>query len=241
MDDDRGARSETRPEGLDELLAGVSHDLKSPLSAIMMAAASLARINADERATPQIRRKADTIQRCAERMAKVLDDLYDVVRLQSGRFSIAPGAPGAAAEIVAEAVEKSRAAADERRIELRTSLALPLPELACDRGRIVQALACLLADAIRVTDTGGVVSAGASRAQESVVFFVEDAGPAIAPEELAHVFERGRHSPTAQRRGAPLGLLLARGIVAAHAGRIWAESDPSRGNRFSFAIPLATS
>jgi signal transduction histidine kinase len=223
---------------MDELLASVSHDLKSPLSAIMMAAAGLARINADERTTPQIRRKADTIQRCAERMARVLDDLHDLARLQSGRFSIAPG-PQSAADILAAAAEKSRSAADERGVALQTSVAAPLPELACDRERIVQVLACLLADAIGVTDAAGAVTAGASRAQETVVFFVEDAGPAIAPDELAHVFDRGRHNPAAPRRAVPLGLMLARGIVAAHGGRIWAENVPGRGNRFSFTIPLA--
>lgn len=218
---------------LEDLLGTVSHDLKSPLSAIVMTAATLGRIEADERTTPQIRRKAETIQRCAERMTKVIDELLDLVSLQGGRFAIETGAEEPT-ELVAEAMKKARAGADERGVTLRSTVADGMPRVSCDRERIVQVLASLLENAIGVSD-GSEVSIGASRAPDEIVFFVQDGGPRIAPDEFTHVFARGRRT-----RGAALWLNVAKGIVAAHGGRIWIECGSEIGNRFSFAIPVAT-
>lgn len=223
---------------LEDLFGSVSHDLKSPLSAIMMTAATLARLPADAQIAPQLRRKAETIQRCAERMAKVIDDLLDLASLQCGRLALETGVHDAAA-IVAEAVQKTAAAADERSVTVQAAVADALPAITCDRDRIVQVLSSLLMHAVGVTDEAGAVQIGASRAQGEVVFHVQDGPPGMAPEDIAHALDRGRRGGTAAQRSAALGLTIARGIIGEHGGRVWVEPAREGGSRCSFTVPFA--
>jgi signal transduction histidine kinase len=83
------------------------------------------------------------------------------------------------------------------------------------------------------------VSVGAERAGDDVVFFVEDTGPGIRADEIADIFERSRRNRTSAYKGGGLGLTVAKGVVDAHQGRIWVDSEPGSSTRFSFTVPVA--
>jgi signal transduction histidine kinase len=233
------AQPEVRePLGFEELLATVSHDLKSPLSAIMMTAATLLSADAGER-TSQVRRKAETIKRSAERIAGMIDDMVDFAHMQSGRFAIARR-PESAAALVESSLHSFADVAHGRAIELRAHAAANLPAIACDRERITQVLSKLLTNALKVTEAGGVVSIGAEHSGDDVLFFVEDGGPGIRADELPNIFDRSWRSRDAGYGSVGLGLTVAKGVVDAHHGRIWAESKIGTGTRFSFTVPIAS-
>jgi signal transduction histidine kinase len=229
--------SELTAGRFDELLTVVSHDLKSPLSAIMMTAASLMRMSGGDERTPQIVKKAESIQRSAERMARMIDDLHDFASMQSGRFALECSAqdPG---DLVTSVARKFAPTARERGVELRSLASPELPPITCDRERIEQVLSNLLANALRVTDAGGCVSIGAERSGEDVMYFVEDGGPGIGVDQIANIFEQSRRDRHSAYKGMGLALPNAKGVVEAHQGRIWVDSEPGSPTRFSFTVPI---
>jgi signal transduction histidine kinase len=114
-----------------------------------------------------------------------------------------------------------------------------LPEVWADRDRLLQVFENLIGNAIKFTGSGGRVTVGAVPHEGGVQFWVHDTGAGISGEDLPHVFDRFWQARKANRRGAGLGLPIARGIVEAHGGRIWVESTSGQGSTFFFAIPAA--
>lgn len=217
----------------EDVMAIVSHDLRSPLQAIFMAAASQIRVAGDQ-ARP-IRNYAETIQRSAQRMSRLIDDLGDIALIESGRLTIEPTAEDPES-IVRDVADSFRGTAAEHRTDIRCDLADPLPLVRCDRERIVQALSNIVGNAVKVT-VGGTVTIRASADDREVAFAVSDTGPGIAPEDLPRIFQRYWRSEAAGYKGTGLGLAIVKGIVDTHGGRCWAESRPGGGSTFVIALP----
>ena len=108
----------------------------------------------------------------------------------------------------------------------------------CDRRRVLQVFANVLGNAIKFTAEGKVL-VEVSVSEREVCFAVSDTGAGISPEHLPHLFERYWQAPEGERSGAGLGLYIARGIVEAHGGRIWADTSHGKGARISFTLPRA--
>jgi signal transduction histidine kinase len=106
-----------------------------------------------------------------------------------------------------------------------------------DRGRLLQVFSNLVGNAIKFTPSGGTVTLRAAPADGAVHFSISDDGPGMPPEHLAHVFDRFWRARKGERGGLGLGLAIARGIVEAHGGRIWAESREGEGSTFHFTVP----
>jgi len=213
----------------EEIISVVSHDLRSPLGAILVGASSLL-------TDARTRDVAGRIHRQAERMARQLDDLVDFAAIQSGRVALsrAPHPPGT---IVDAASDMFAALATEQGLRLDATLAPDLPVIECDSERAIQVMANLVANALKVTPRGGSIEIGAApRDRDDVVFFVKDTGPGIPPEDQAQLFERFWRGKSATYKGSGLGLSIARGIVDAHGGRIWVESQLGRGTTFYFSL-----
>jgi signal transduction histidine kinase len=104
---------------------------------------------------------------------------------------------------------------------------------------LLQILENLVGNAIKFTGAGGVIRIGAARRDADVLFWVSDTGAGIADANLPHVFDRFWQVSKGGRRGAGLGLPIAKGLVEAHGGRIWVESTLGRGTTFSFTLPAA--
>lgn len=219
----------------DDVLGIVAHDLRNPLSTVRLQTELLRLQGAD--AVAQAARAADRIERAAARMDRLIEDLLDVSRLEAGRLAIEP-APVSPADLASDAVTSHHVLAEAAALELALDIAPELPDVWADRGRVLQVLDNLIGNALKFTGKGGSISVGATMHGGEVLFRVRDTGVGMSQDALRHVFDRFWQMRT-DRRGAGLGLAIAKGIVEAHGGRIWADSELGKGTTFYFTVPLA--
>ena len=220
----------------DRVLGVVAHDLRNPLSAILIQA------SAAKRPRPELERRSQTpmeiIHRAARHMNRLIQDLLDVALMEAGQLTI-DRARLTAGGLIAEAVEMQRALASSSSLELRVEVDPDVAEVWGDRDRLLQVFENLIGNAIKFTPAGGRVTAGATSRDDEVVFRVADTGRGIPSENLPRVFDRFWQA-TRGRNGAGLGLPITKGIVEAHGGRIWVESTAGSGSTFFFSIPRAS-
>ena len=216
----------------DDFLAVASHDLQSPLGAILLSASVLAREGNDER----MRQYARSILRAAERMDRLIHDLLDLAAIDAGRLSIDRQTYDASV-LVLDALELLEPIAEERSIQVRRELSTAM--VLCDRGRVLQILSNLVDNAIKFTPAGGAILVRAQTRGREMVFAVIDDGPGIDPVVLPHVFDRFWQGRKDRRKGVGLGLSIVRGLVEAQGGTVWVESEPGKGSAFLFSLPLA--
>ena len=221
----------------DEMLGVVAHDLRNPLHTIMMASDLMMALPPDG-TVAGARRTVDMIRRAAERMNRLIQDLLDVKRIESGRLAVEPR-PTSANAVVAEAVEMLRPLATGSSLRLCAEIPPELPRAQMDPPRVHQVLSNLVGNAIKFTPAGGTITIHADATDDEVRISVIDTGPGIAPEQLPHLFGRYWQANQRDRRGIGLGLAIAKGIVEAHSGRIWVASTPGEGSRFTFTLPRA--
>ena len=158
--------------------------------------------------------------------------------MEGGRLSIAQSRLSAQ-QILAETITAHEALAAEAHLELRLDAADDLPDLWADHERLLQVFENLLGNAIKFTPAGGRITVGAEPRDDQVLFWVSDTGIGLGAHELPHVFERLWQASGAGRHGAGLGLPIVKGLVEAHGGRVWVESNPGEGSTFRFTIPTA--
>jgi signal transduction histidine kinase len=219
----------------DEILAATTHDLRNPLGTIVMGATALLETGGspDPRAQ-RVRSVAERIHRQAERMVRQIRDLADYPDLQAGRL-VLERALHAPAALVATATELVGPVARERGIAIEAHAAADLPAIECDPERVVQALTSLLAIAIKATVRGQTIETGAQSSERGVVFFVQHGAPGVDGEAAA-LFEPGWYSTQPGYRGAGLGFAIARGVVDAHGGAIWAVNAGADSTVY-FSLP----
>ncbi|HSU69793.1 MAG TPA: ATP-binding protein, partial [Tepidisphaeraceae bacterium] len=229
----------------DDFLATVSHELRTPLSAIMLWC-HLARrtLKSEEDRTEAM----EIIQRSAKAQSQIVEDLLDISRAISGKLRLNLRAASLETAIRA-AMESVRPSADARRIRLDAELGTDLPTAHIDPDRIQQIVWNLLANAIKFTAPGGVVSVHVQAHAEpdglrSARLTVSDNGPGIEPDFLPHLFNRFRQAESGTTRahgGLGLGLAIARELVQMHGGTIRAESPGALGGAtFVVELPLPT-
>ena len=235
--DEKQAVAEAAIRARQELLATVSHDLKNPLNVIIMNVELLAKCDLPE---PRRTRALESTLRCGRLMTRLLDDLVDAASLEAGTLAIRR-APSSAAPLVAEAVESQQASAQRKDVRLECKLPEEAVDILCDEVRVRQVLVNLIANAIKFTPKGGRVAVRAAPRGDDIEFTVSDDGPGILESELPHVFERYWQAPETARMGSGLGLAIASGLVKAHGGHIWVQSEVGVGSTFSFTIPIARS
>jgi signal transduction histidine kinase len=222
----------------DDFLGMVSHDLNNLLGGIVLSASTLARQAADTPEGKRVATGSDRILLCAARMKRLLGDLTDVTRLSAGKLAVTLAATDEAS-MIAETLASFRALAAEKGVEIADELSGPPLVVACDRGRILQVLGNLVGNALKFTPRGGRVTTRVSDWGDEVCFSVRDTGPGIPEPLLEAVFERFWQAGEDDRRGLGLGLYIAKSIVDAHGGRIWAESRLGSGSTFHFTLPRA--
>ena len=224
----------------DEFLTTVSHELRSPLNAIL----GWTQVLEPRRDLPtDVRDALHVIRRNALRQRQLLDDLVDMSRVVSGALRIEPR-PMRITDALEEACQAVRPEMERKGIDLDCSVDSPAI-VSGDARRLQQVLRNLLSNAIRFTPTGGTISIRSTRGAGEVSLIISDTGAGIDPAFLPHVFEPFRQQPGATPRDQTtfgLGLALARIIVVGHGGRVTAHSDgPGRGSTFTVTLPtLAT-
>ncbi len=220
----------------DDLMGVVAHDLRNPLSVILMQAEVLHLIHPN--GGKQSDESAAAISRSAMRMNRLIQDLLDVSRIEAGGLSMRR-APIDPATLVAETVDSQRPLASSEHLDLQVDVEASLPNVDGDRDRLMQVFENLIGNAIKFTEAGGRVSVGARSENGDVLFWVSDTGMGMRHEDLPRVFDRFWRAQEGDKHGAGLGLPIVKGIVEAHGGRIWVESSIGNGTTFSFTIPAA--
>ena len=218
-----------------EFLAMVSHELRTPLTSVKGSIATLldpsTTLNPAE--THQFHQIIDTQ---TDRMRELIADLLDVARIESGTLSVLPK-PVEVADLIAEAHKAFQSGGAKH--ELHTEFAPDLPLIMADRLRIIQVLCNLLSNAARYSPDRLPIRVSASREGLLVVISVSDKGKGIPAESLPNLFGKFSRKDAEEQRGdTGLGLAICKGIVEAHGGRIWAESDgPGMGTTVTFTVP----
>jgi PAS domain S-box-containing protein len=223
----------------DDFVAMVSHDLRSPLNAILGWAKLLQSRPVD---TNTLNRALATIERNAQAQAKLLEDLLNVSRILRGKFQLELGEVDLVA-IVSAAVETAYPSADAKGIDLESVIDQSIPPITGDANRLLQVLGNLLSNAVKFTPSGGRVQVRLSIVNDQQVKFaqitVSDTGIGIQPQFLPYVFERYQQGDRAQKNGLGLGLAIARHIVELHHGTIQAASAGNNlGATFTVTLPL---
>lgn len=229
------SEAEQATRARDQMLGVVAHDLRNPLSTILMASEMLE--DAVDPATPA-RKQVTMITRAGERMNRLIQDLLDVKRIEAGGIAIERRAVPASS-LLAEAAEMLRPLAVASGIELSVTECESLPEVLADPHRIQQVLSNLIGNAVKFTPAGGRITLAGECTSAGVRFAVSDTGPGIPAEQLPHIFGQFWQGARTDRRGIGLGLAIAKGIVEAHDGRIWVESVVGHGSSFYFSLPVA--
>ena len=222
----------------DDVLAVVSHDLKNPLSSIMMSAAMLSQaLSAGEIVeTANPKKWTANITRSADRMNRLINNLVDVMRVEAGRLEIEKKRHGVVS-LVQDAIELQEALSTAKGLNLVAKIGPGGDaDILCDRDRVLQVFANLIGNGIKFTPAGGSITVRVERTGGEVQFAVADTGLGIPKEELPHVFDRFWQAQRTARLGTGLGLTIASGIVEAHGGRIWVESRAGSGTTFFFTL-----
>jgi len=232
----KAAQDATRAR--DDLVAIVSHDLKNPVHTINMAAGLLREVAPSNDRRLTTRKQLDVIQRAASRANRLISDLLDVAKIQAGGMSVELATVDVPS-MVQEAVDSVAAVAASKGLVLEKNVADGIPAVAADRDRVLQVFGNLLGNAIKFTPKGGKITIDAECDGFVARFAVCDTGPGIPPEHVPHVFDRYWQAKSTAKLGTGLGLSIAKGIVEAHMGRIWVESEPGKGASFIFTLPAA--
>ena len=183
------------------------------------------------------RRWVESLRKSADAMKHLIEDLLDIARIEAGRLTIEEQRC-AVGGLLAEALDLMQPLAQQKRLRLERQLPGGEVYLRCDRPRILRVLSNLIGNSIKFTSEGGAITVRAELADREVRFSVTDTGSGIAADEVPHIFERFWQARKTARLGAGLGLAIAKGIVEAHGGQIWAQSEAGKGSTFFFTLPL---
>lgn len=218
----------------EELLAVVAHDLRTPLNFIKLAAHAVAESDTG----PENRDLLERMEGAVDSMSLLIEDLLQVSKLESGQLSIAPK-PIAAEMLVKDAVAMLKPLAQRHEMTLEVRTSPDLPKVQADYERILRVFSNLIVNAIKFSLTHCNITIAAHRAGKMVRFSVIDCGTGIAAEHIPLLFDRFWQANPRDRRGAGLGLAIAKALVTAHGGTIGVESSPGKGSEFWFELPAA--
>ncbi|HEX3578925.1 MAG TPA: ATP-binding protein [Thermoanaerobaculia bacterium] len=228
--------SQQAVQAREEVLAIVSHDLRNPLNAVMLAASLL---QTSEKIAPDDREQLEIIDISAKRMQRLIEDLLDVTRLEGGKQLPIEPAPLDVQSLFEETYELFKSQAATASITLQCQAPKDVPPVYADRHRVLQVLSNLIGNAMKFTPPGGMITCRAEPEDAKVLITVADTGPGIPRENLGDIFNPYWQAKRTARLGAGLGLPIAKGIVESHGGRIWVESEPGKGTKFFFTLPVA--
>jgi len=235
-----------------ELLSTVSHELRTPLTSIVgFAKITNKKLNEVifphtenndikvEKAISQVKDNIEIIVAEGDRLTSLISDVIEIAKLEAGKFEWHMD-PVSLIEIIEKAILATNILFEQKGLKLRRNFEEGLPQVLGDRERLIQVVINLISNAIKFTIQGSVVCA-AMRTGNEITVSVTDTGIGIAEEDFEKVFDKFRQVGdilTSKPQGTGLGLSICKLIVEHHGGKIWVESEPGKGSKFSFTIPI---
>jgi two-component system phosphate regulon sensor histidine kinase PhoR len=221
-----------------DFVANVTHEFKTPLTAIQGFAETLLAGAIDD---PQNRlRFLEIILEHSRRLARLTDDLLKLSKMDADRLELEIRRLSVS-QFVESCIETTQRPAAEKDLRISVNLPQGVPDIAADRRRLAEVLQNLLDNAMQYTPTGGQIMVSASSDDSEVTFTVSDTGIGIPQSDQPRIFERFYRVDVARSRevgGTGLGLAIAKHLVEVHGGRIWVESEVGQGSQFYFTVPL---
>lgn len=224
----------------DDMIGIVSHDLRNPVNAIRMLTGVMLGRQRELSLPAEVINHTAVMREAAEQMDALIADLLDVTRVEAGRLSVS-ALPEDTEELLGDTLRTLAPVTAEKSIRLKLHAPDDIPSVLADRERIGQALSNLVGNAVKFSPAGSEIIVRVSVLDTEVLISVSDKGMGMNAEQLSHAFDRFWQSSRTDRQGAGLGLAIAKGIVDAHGGRIWAESSPGAGSTFYFTLLRAAS
>jgi signal transduction histidine kinase len=236
-----------------DLIAAISHDLRTPLTSLRVMTEALADGVVDD--APTTERYLASMRSQIGQLSSLINDLFELAQIDAGALALDMRRT-ALAELVDDTVAGLQPQAAAKGVQLHGTVDPHLPSLMLAPQQVGRVLANLVANAIRHTPAGGRIAISAIRiaqteenaprrptgTEDGVLVEVADTGEGIAPEDVPYIFERfyrGEKSRSRATGGAGLGLAIARGIVEAHGGQIWAEQAVPQGAVVRFTLPYS--
>jgi len=226
----------------DDFVSSVSHELRSPLSAIagyveLLRSKPLADIAADKRD-----KALSIIQESTDRLGRFINDILDLAKLKAGQVEVRRSKVDLA-DLIEDVMALFMPLFEKKEIQAVADVAGALPPVQVDEEKIRQVITNLASNALKFTPSGGRITISAKNQSDFVEVMVQDTGVGIPEEEKEAVFERFRqvkspHAAVTGQKGTGLGLAIAKGNVEVHGGRIWIESELGKGTRVHFTIPF---
>jgi two-component system, OmpR family, phosphate regulon sensor histidine kinase PhoR len=221
-----------------DFVANVTHEFKTPLTAIQGFAETLLAGAIDD---PQNRlRFLEIILEHSRRLARLTDDLLKLSKMDADRLELEIRRLSVS-QFVESCIETTQRPAAEKDLRISVNLPQHIPDISADRRRLAEVLQNLLDNAMQYTPAGGQIMVSASADDSEVTFTVSDTGIGIPQSDQPRIFERFYRVDVARSRevgGTGLGLAIAKHLVEVHGGRIWVESEVGQGSQFRFTVPL---
>jgi signal transduction histidine kinase len=221
-----------------EFIAAISHELRTPLTTMQNSVSNML-VGVTGKTTPKMQQYLYTMQGDCQRLARLINDMLDMAKLEAGRMSINRSVTNLT-EIAKKTVVDFSVIAAEKGLSIELKAGEGVSRVYVDPQRIYQVFSNLITNAIRYTDKGGSISLSLLEQKDDVAVVVEDTGIGIAAEHHRHIFNKfyqiSRHTGPGYN-GSGLGLALSSEIVAAHNGKMWVESEPGQGSKFYFSLP----
>jgi signal transduction histidine kinase len=217
----------------EDVLAIVSHDLRSPLAAVSAATQLLSRCVPPEDACAK---PIEIVQRATQRMERLIGDLLQAAAIRAGHLEV-NRRPERLVQLLTEAIDTHESVAKRRGIRLAPAFDAMDVEVPCDRDRIAQVLSNLLGNALKFCREGDTITLGVDGGGPDIRVFVSDTGPGIDERDLARLFDPYWSARRHKSAGTGLGLYISKGLVEAHGGRMGVESRVGAGSTVWFTLP----
>lgn len=220
----------------EDVVSVVSHDLKNPLSSIRLSSQFLKKQLENKPEYSSLSRHVENILSATNSMNGLIYNILDIEKIKAGTFSI--DLQNTMIEPLLKSVKDIfTPLAQDKNIDLRFEPDTFDLEMICDPNRVIQIFSNLIGNAIKFTPRGGRVTVKLEHINHELHVCIEDNGPGISSALLPHLFDRYWQKKETATLGSGLGLYITRGIVTAHGGKIWVESEPGKGSRFYFTLP----
>ena len=222
-----------------DFYSSMSHELRTPLTSIKEGI-SLLRDGAGGTIPEKQKRLLAILSEESKRLIDLVNSLLDLSKMEAGMMTYIYE-PGSLAPLIERAATEMIPLIEARKITLKKEIDEKLPVIKIDRERILQVLRNLIGNAVKFTPEGGRVRVVARLVNRGIEVSVSDTGPGITKENLSTIFEKFHQASfkhSNQIKGTGLGLAIVKHVIAAHGGRVWAESEPGQGSLFIFVLPV---